>query len=216
MVEIQTVKPSEDLLEVRNVAKSYGKKNVLKDVSLSMRSGQLIGISGENGSGKSTLLKIIVGLLKPNAGAVSMRKRVGYCPQDMLVFETLTVEENFAYFAAAYGLTRRGKQAAWEEKKNHLLKRFQFAPYNDVIVSTLSGGTKQKLNLSLALLHSPGLLILDEPYSGFDWETYLHFWDYARELQSEGKGILIVSHFIYDRQKFDALFELKEGVLRCV
>jgi len=79
----------------------------------------------------------------------------------------------------------------------------------------LSGGTQQKLNLALALLHDPQLLILDEPYAGFDWETYLQFWNVATDLRASGKGIIIVSHLIYDRSQFDVLCTLEHGELIC-
>jgi ABC-2 type transport system ATP-binding protein len=204
-----------DVVEVRNVAKAFGRRRVLRDVNLSLRRGEMAGIMGENGSGKSTLLKIIVGLLVPSAGEVVVREKVGYCPQEMLVFETLTVHENFAFFAAAYGLRQGLKTDGWQDRERFLLARFRFAPYRDMLVSNLSGGTGQKLNLSLAVLHEPGLLILDEPYSGFDWETYLHFWEYAAELKAAGVCLLVVSHFLYDRSKFDTVYELREGVLRC-
>jgi ABC-2 type transport system ATP-binding protein len=204
-----------NVVEVRNVAKSFGRRHVLKDVSFCLRRGEMAGIVGENGSGKTTLLKTIVGLLSPSTGEIVVQEKVGYCPQEMLVFETLTVHENFAYFAAAYGLRRGPGTDGWQGREHFLLSRFGFAPYRDVLVSNLSGGTKQKLNLSLAVLHEPGLLILDEPYSGFDWETYLHFWDYAADLKAAGAGFLVVSHFLYDRSKFDTVYELREGVLQC-
>lgn len=204
------------VLDVRGVAKSFGRRQVLTDVSFRMKEGEIVGIVGENGSGKTTLLKIIVGLLAANSGTVLASGRIGYCPQDLLIFETLTVAENFGYFARAYGLIGTNRMSGWQETKRNLLRQFRFQAFENGLVSTLSGGTKQKLNFCLSVLHSPGLLILDEPYSGFDWETYLHFWDYAGELRDEGRCILIVSHFVYDRSKFDDLYELKEGVLRCV
>lgn len=178
------------ILSVANIAKSFGRHQVLRNVTLEMRKREIVGIAGENGSGKSTLLKIIVGLLSPNAGTISAQEKIGYCPQEMLIFETLTVAENFAYFATAYGLTGKNQTNPWRETEKHLLERFRFEPYEDGLVSTLSGGTKQKLNFCLAVLHRPELLILDEPYSGFDWETYLHFWEYAEELKAAGKCIL--------------------------
>ena len=203
------------VVEVRNVAKSFGRKRILKDVSFSVCRGEMAGIVGENGSGKTTLLKTIVGLLAPAAGEVIVQEKVGYCPQEMLVFDTLTVDENFAYFAAAYGLRQASGPGGWRGRESLLLSRFGFAAYRDSLVSNLSGGTRQKLNLSLALLHEPGLLILDEPYSGFDWETYLHFWDFAEELKAAGKSFLVVSHFLHDRSRFDTVYQLREGVLRC-
>jgi len=204
------------VLEVRNVARFFGRRRVLKDVNFALKRGEMAGIVGENGSGKTTLLKTIVGLISPSSGEVVVRGKVGYCPQEMLVFETLTVHENFAFFAAAYGLGRGPGSDGWHGRESFLLSRFGFAPYRDVLVSNLSGGTRQKLNLSLAVLHEPGLLILDEPYSGFDWETYLHFWDYAAELKAAGAGLLVVSHFLYDRSRFDTVYELREGALQCV
>jgi ABC-type multidrug transport system ATPase subunit len=204
-----------NVVEVRNVAKSFGRRNVLKDITFIVRPGEMAGIVGENGSGKTTLLKTIVGLLTPSAGEVIVRERIGYCPQEMLVFDTLTVAENFAYFAAAYGLRKGHGPNGWRAREGTLLSRFGFAPYRNSLVSSLSGGTRQKLNLSLALLHEPGLLILDEPYSGFDWETYLHFWEYAAELKTAGRSFLVVSHFLHDRSRFDTIYELRDGVLRC-
>lgn len=200
----------EDVLDVRNVRKSFGRRAVLKDVSMRVRKGELLGVVGENGAGKSTLLKIVAGLLAPDAGEVTARATLGYCPQELALFEDLTVRENFLYFARAYGLAD-----AWEEGKDRLLERFGFRQYERLPVSQLSGGTRQKLNLSLALLHSPDILILDEPYAGFDWETYLHFWEYAGELRARGASILLTAHFVHDRSKFDRLFALKEGVLEC-
>ncbi len=203
------------ILQAERIAKSFGKHRVLNDVSLAMRRGAIAGIVGENGAGKSTLLKILMGLLAPGAGKVSVRGTIGYCPQEAVAFETLTVSENFRYFATAYGLRRNGRAGSWETAKDGLLGFFNFGQYENRLVSELSGGTKQKLNLSLALLHAPDILILDEPYSGFDWETYLRFWDYTEKLRSEGKSILIVSHLVNDRTKFDNLYALKEGHLEC-
>ncbi|MCA1625606.1 MAG: ABC transporter ATP-binding protein [Acidobacteria bacterium] len=203
------------LFQAEHIDKSYGKHIVLKDVSLEMQRGEIVGIVGENGAGKSTLLKILMGLLAPDAGNVVSQGIVGYCPQEAVLFETLTVSENFLYFATAYGLRRTKIENSWEEAKNNLLDYFRFGQYENRLVSELSGGTKQKLNLSLALLHSPDILILDEPYSGFDWETYLRFWSYTEELQSKGKSILVVSHLVNDRSKFNSLYALKEGNLEC-
>ena len=207
---------SETVLQAEGVAKSFGKHMVLKEVTFELRRAEIIGIVGENGAGKSTLLKILMGLLAPSAGKVTTNGSIGYCPQEMTIFETLTVRENFRYFAVAYGLDRTENAHSWEEVRDSLLDHFRFSHYESRLVSQLSGGTKQKLNLSLALLHSPDILILYEPYSGFDWETYLRFWDYAEELQSRGKSILIVSHFANDRSKFASLYELREGILECV
>jgi ABC-type multidrug transport system ATPase subunit len=138
----------------------------------------------------------------------------GYCPQQLLLFDQLTVDEHFLYYSKAYGgsLTKRG---ALRHRVNELKDLLRLQLTDGQQVRMLSGGTQQKLNLALALLHDPQLLILDEPYAGFDWETYLQFWKLATVLRDSGKGILIVSHLIYDRSQFDVLCTLEKGVLSC-
>ncbi len=92
-----------------------------------------------------------------------------------------------------------------------LLAELSFGRYRRYRVEELSGGTRQKLNLALALMHEPKLLLLDEPYSGFDWETYLRFWEMAERRRADGMGILIVSHFLSERDRLDRVYELKGG-----
>ena len=110
---------------------------------------------------------------KRDAGEVDRPERLGYCPQVPMVWEKLTVHEHFELFAEAYGL---GEEAVSETEQS-LLDELQFERYRGYRIEELSGGTRQKLNLALALMHEPQLLLLDEPYSGFDWETYLKFWE---------------------------------------
>jgi ABC-2 type transport system ATP-binding protein len=195
------------LLTARHVSKAFGRNRVLIDAGLIIRPGEIAGVTGENGSGKSTLLNILVGRLRPDSGTVAAAGRVGYCPQEMLVFDTLTVRENFRYFAAAYGHTD------WLARMRVLLGQLNFERYADTPVNHLSGGTRQKLNLAIAYLHEPDILVLDEPYSGFDWETYLHFWDLTAELRARNRAVLVVSHFVHDRARFDSLYRIVTGRL---
>jgi len=182
---------------------------VLADVSLAVGRGELVGLVGENGSGKSTLMKVVVGLLERDAGRIERHGRLGYCPQAPLLWEKLTVAEHFELFARAYDLDARRAGSATAD----LLSELQFERYRDYRIEDLSGGTRQKLNLALALMHEPELLLLDEPYSGFDWETYLRFWEMSERRRDEGMGILIVSHFLSERERLDRVYELRDG--RC-
>jgi ABC-2 type transport system ATP-binding protein len=199
------------VLAVREVSRSFGRRTVLRSVGFDVAPGEIVGITGENGSGKSTLLRIVVGLLRADAGRVEHRGALGHCDQEPLVFPELTVEEHFRYFGRAYGLA----EAQWRPAGDELLERFHFARYLAERAARLSGGTRQKLHLSLALLHRPALLVLDEPYQAFDWETYLRFWEYAQELRAQGTAIVIVSHLAHERARFDRLLALREGELAC-
>jgi ABC-type multidrug transport system ATPase subunit len=196
------------LLEARRLSKSFAGRRVLAGVDLTVSAGEIVGVGGENGAGKTTLLLILAGLLRPDVGERVVHGRFGYCPQEPLVFERLTVSENLAFFAAAYGLD--GPRPAADE----LLRRFRFESQAHTLVAHVSGGTRQKLNLVLALLHDPDVLLLDEPYSGLDWEAYLQFWSLASELRERGKAVLVVSHLVHDRERYDRVLDLNDGGLR--
>ena len=205
------------VLRVDGVRKSFKtgppwhrrRNEVLRGASLEVEAGELVGLVGENGSGKSVLMQIIVGLLSRDTGTVERPARLGYCPQLPLVWDKLTVDEHFQLFAEAYGL---GDGAA-ADSRDQLLEELSFAKYLDYRVEELSGGTRQKLNLALALLHEPELLLLDEPYAGFDWETYLRFWQMAEDRRQQGMGILVISHLLAERERLTRVYELRDG--RC-
>lgn len=211
------VEPSapREVLHVEGVTKSFGRGvwparkhvHVLKGVDLAVRSGEMVGLVGENGSGKSTIMKIIVGLLGRDEGTVDLSGRLGYCPQMPLVWDKLTVAEHFELFSKAYGMSEDRTAKALDE----LLEELQFAKYRDYRVQDLSGGTRQKLNLSISLMHDPDLLLLDEPYTGFDWETYLRFWDLSENRRQRGMAILIVSHMTTENDRLDRVVHLRDG-----
>lgn len=180
---------------------------MLRDLSMDVRPGELVGLVGENGSGKSTVMQLIVGLLGRDAGTIDRPGRFGYCPQQPLLWDKLTVAEHFSLFATAYRMNENDARAAAKS----LMDELDFARYADYRVEKLSGGTRQKLNLALALMHNPQLLLLDEPYSGFDWETYLKFWEMAAARRDAGMSILIVSHLLAERDRLDRTYELRDG-----
>lgn len=196
-------------LSVREIRKSYGRRDVLRGLSLDLAGGRVVGIVGENGAGKSTLLRILSGDLSPDAGAVTCAGRIGFCPQTPVLNDALTVAQHLSYFQVAYGLdSPHGLDHGYD-----LLERLRLDEYHDARAGTLSGGTRQKLNLVLALLHDPDVLLLDEPYQGFDWEMYLRFWELADELRDRGRLVLVISHLMYDTTHLDALYRLTDGTL---
>ena len=194
-------------LRVRDVHKSYRRRHVLRGVTLDLSPGQLVGIVGENGAGKSTLLRILVGDLAMDSGAVECDGVLGYCPQETVLHDAFTVEQHLRFFQVAYGLDNL-------DRPFQLLEILRCSQYRQARLGTLSGGTRQKLNLVLALMHDPQVLLLDEPYQGFDWETYLRFWELAAELRDYGCSILVVSHLAYDTARLDCLYRLNGGTLK--
>lgn len=197
------------ILCVEGVHKSYGRKRVLRGGTLQANRGEVVCIVGENGSGKSTLLKIIAGILKPDSGSVSRTDKMGYCPQESLLYQYLSIDEHFQLFGTAYGLPTM----TIRERSEELMKMFTFYSFRHNKVHQLSGGTQQKLNLSLALLHDPELLLLDEPYSGFDWETYQQFLNYTLHAKNREKCIVMISHLVFEKDRFDSIYEIEEGVI---
>jgi ABC-2 type transport system ATP-binding protein len=203
------------VLDARGIVKSFHhgvwplrrEIRVLDGADLSVDRGELVGLVGENGSGKSTLMKIVVGLLGRDQGSVERVGKLGYCPQQPLLWQKLTVSEHFDLFGRAYELAEDQARRAGAA----LMAELEFERYAGYRVEELSGGTRQKLNLALSLMHDPDLLLLDEPYAGFDWETYMRFWDMAEARRAGGMGILIVSHLLAERDRLSRVVTLRDG-----
>jgi ABC-2 type transport system ATP-binding protein len=192
------------VLAARGIRKSFGRRRVLAGLDLEVAAGEMVAVAGENGTGKTTLLRILAGDLRPDAGSVAIRGRPGYCPQTAVLDEALTVDQNVRYFQAAYGIGRTGRAEA-------LIERLGYAGCRDQRAGTLSGGTRQKLSLTLALMHDPPVLLLDEPYQGFDWQTYLAFWEMAGELRDRGTATVVISHLVFEQERFDRICHLRDG-----
>jgi ABC-2 type transport system ATP-binding protein len=182
---------------------------VLDGAALEIGRGEIVGIMGENGSGKSTLMQILAGVLEYDGGEVRRSGSIGWCPQEPRLYDRLTVEETFELFGRAYDMT----DDEIEEAQSWLMDELDFERFRDRQIRHLSGGNRQKVNLSVALMHEPDLLLLDEPYTGFDWETFQAFWDLTEDLRDRNVGVAIISHIINERDRFDTIYELHEGHL---
>ncbi|MFH8348786.1 ATP-binding cassette domain-containing protein [Streptomyces sp. NPDC018045] len=193
-------------LRISGVWKAYGRRQVLRGADLDVPPGALVGVVGENGAGKSTLLQIAVGQLTPDRGAVERTGAVGYCPQRAVLNDSFTVFQHLRLFQVAYRLPTLSRA-------HELMDVLAFADCGRQRTGELSGGTRQKLNLLLALMHDPQLLVLDEPYQGFDWDTHQRFWTLAARLRDQGRSIVVVSHLLHDLHHFDAIGHLREGRL---
>lgn len=180
---------------------------VLAGADLRLYPGEVVGLVGENGSGKSTLMRILVGALAADAGEVTRAAQIGYCPQEPVLYGRLTCDEHFELFGRAYGMS----SAAAAQSQRSIYESLGFDRYARTRADQLSGGTLSKLNLGLALMPDPGLLLLDEPYAGFDWDTYLRFWALVQDRRAPGRSVLIISHFVVDEDRFDRLIEVRDG-----
>lgn len=203
--------PSPDghgVLELSGVTKRFRRRAVLRGVHLSVRAGQVAAIVGANGSGKSTLLRICAGLVRPDAGRVARRGTVGFVPQEGGTMDLLTPQEHFVLFGAAVGMSP-GRAVS---TGTHLASLLSWRPDPGVRAGHLSGGTRQKLSLVLGELHAPDLLLLDEPYQGFDQGTYLDFWSQVWRWRRAGKAIVLVTHLLHELDQVDQVVDLnREG-----
>ena len=197
--------PLPPVLTASGLCHSYGDRKVLQDVSLTVCVGERVAIVGENGAGKTTLMRICARLLAPGAGTLEIDGRVGYCPQIPGLHDLLTPDEHLALFSPAMGLTRNEGIARGRE----LLAEFGF-PTGDhgSQIRHLSGGCQQKLNLTLALLGGARLLLLDEPYQGFDHGSYMNFWDHVSRWSRQGIAVIVVTHMLADLDLVDRVVAL--------
>jgi ABC-type nitrate/sulfonate/bicarbonate transport system ATPase subunit/ketosteroid isomerase-like protein len=192
------------LVRASAIVKSFGRKRVLDGVSLEARAGEVVAVVGENGAGKSTLLRICAGLERPDCGTVRIDGRVGYCPQVPGLFELLSADEHLALFAPALGLSREDGLV----EGRRLLGELGFPVDDRAQARRLSGGARQKLNLALALLGDARVLLLDEPYQGFDHGAYVNFWEHVARWRAQGIAVVIVTHLLADTALVDRVVEL--------
>jgi ABC-type multidrug transport system ATPase subunit len=203
------------VLSASGITKSYRRgvwplrrsHQVLRGAELALGAGEVVGLVGENGSGKSTLMKILVGALQADGGTVARTGRLGYCPQEPLVYARLTCDEHFDLFGHASGMSVDASVAS----RRAIYDALGFTRYARTRADQLSGGTLAKLNLGLALLADPDVLLLDEPYAGFDWDTYQKFWGLVAQRRQAGRSVLIVSHFVVDEDRVDRIVEVRDG-----
>ncbi|MFV2086521.1 ATP-binding cassette domain-containing protein [Micromonospora sp. LOL_021] len=198
------VHPGPVRLDVQDVTKRYRRHTVLDRVRLTVRAGEIAAVVGANGSGKSTLLRICAGLASPDSGRVRVYGTLGYCPQSGGTGDFLHPDEHFALVGAGRRLSRAQSRTAGRTQAAVL----DWDASAAVQARHLSGGTRQKLNLVLAGLGDPDLLLLDEPYQGFDRGTYLDFWHQVWRWRDAGKAVVVVTHLLNQLDRVDLVLDL--------
>ena len=192
------------VLRLRDVSVRRGRRTVLSGINLTIRRGEVVAVVGANGAGKSTLLQLCAGLLRASGGSIERTPNFGYAPQLDSLAPLLTVDEHLRLFGAARGI-RQGRSVSTGHR---LLTRLGWTARGDQIAGTLSGGTQQKLNVALAHLDAPDLLLLDEPYQGLDALAYEDLWALISAWRSSGAGVLLVTHLLRDIDFVDRVVEL--------
>lgn len=193
-----------DALVVDKVCKHFGRTTILEHVDLAVARGEVVALTGENGAGKSTLMRICAGLERADSGSVVVDGRIGYCPQIPGLFELLTAEDHLVMFGRGAGIGRSESLA----RGRAILSEFDYPMHERTVTRDLSGGTRQKLNLALALLGDPTVLLLDEPYQGFDRGTYVNFWDHCAVWRDQGRAVVVVTHMLAELERADRVVEL--------
>lgn len=204
-------------ISVKNISKSYDKVKALKDISFEVNPGELFGLIGPDGAGKTTLFRILTTLLIQDEGQAtvagydvvkdykSIRNHVGYMPGRFSLYQDLTVEENLNFFATIFGTTI--------EENYDLIKDIyiQIEPFKNRRAGKLSGGMKQKLALSCALIHKPKVLFLDEPTTGVDPVSRKEFWEMLKRLQQKNITILVSTPYMDEAALCDRIALIQDG-----
>ena len=192
------------VLRLRDVSARRGRRTVLSGINLTIHRGEVVAVVGANGAGKSTLLQLCAGLLRASGGSIERTPNFGYAPQLDSLAPLLTVDEHLRLFGAARGI-RQGRSVSTGHR---LLTRLGWTARGDQTAGTLSGGTQQKLNVALAQLDAPDLLLLDEPYQGLDALAYEDLWALISAWRASGAGVLLVTHLLRDVDLVDRVAEL--------
>ena len=192
------------VLRLRDVSARRGRRTVLSGINLTIHRGEVVAVVGANGAGKSTLLQLCAGLLRASGGSIERTPNFGYAPQLDSLAPLLTVDEHLRLFGAARGI-RQGRSVSTGHR---LLTRLGWTARGDQTAGTLSGGTQQKLNVALAQLDAPDLLLLDEPYQGLDALAYEDLWTLISAWRASGAGVLLVTHLLRDVDLVDRVVEL--------
>jgi len=203
-------------LVIENLTVRYGEFVAVNKLSFQVKEGEILGMLGPNGAGKSTTIKAILGLVSfegrieiagEDVSSVEVRRKIGYMPQSFSLYQNLTVEENMRFFASIYGV----EKSEMSRRMDELLRIAELERWKDKLVKNLSGGMKQRLMLACSMIHDPEMLILDEPTAGVDPPLRRAFWEHFRDLNKEGKTILVTTHYMDEAENCHRLIVMRNG-----
>lgn len=210
---------SADAVVLTGVSYRYGRVEAVKNVSLSIKQGEMFGLIGADGAGKTTTIRLICGLLAANAGALkvlgldpvrqhrALTDSVGYLSQRFSLYADLSINENISFFADIHGVRN------YEDRRDRLLSMTQLTPFRHRLAGQLSGGMKQKLALACTLVHEPRLIVLDEPTTGVDPVSRREFWKLLSEFLSQGLTIIMSTPYLDEAERCSRVAFLHQGSL---
>jgi ABC-2 type transport system ATP-binding protein len=215
---------SEKIIQVENLTKQFGDFTAVKGISFDVYKGEIFGFLGANGAGKTTAMKMLIGISNPTAGealvagfdvktnAERVKKSIGYMSQKFSMYDDLTVKENITFFGGIYGLTR----AEIKIKTEILINELGLHEVVNSLVGSLPLGWKQKLSFSVALLHEPKIVFLDEPTGGVDPITRRQFWEMIYAEAHKGTTIFVTTHYMDEAEYCDRVSIMVEGVIEAL
>jgi ABC-2 type transport system ATP-binding protein len=210
---------NDKVISVHNLVKKFGSFTANDDLNFEVYRGEIFGFLGANGAGKTTAIRILSGLSKPTSGEVTVagfdayrqpemiKKHIGYMCQKFSLYEDLTVKENIILYGGIYGM----KLALIKKRVHELLERLNFQEYEDRIISDLPLGLRQKLAFSVAVLHEPKIVFLDEPTGGVDPITRRQFWEMIYETAAMGITVFVTTHYMDEAEYCDRISIMSEG-----
>ena len=214
----------EKIISVNNISKTFDSFTAVDSISFDVYKGEIFGFLGANGAGKTTAMKMLIGISKPSSGEASIagfdlrtqtemvKKSIGYMSQKFSMYDDLTIKENITFFGGIYGLSR----ADIKEKTAHLISELELEEVADKLVSALPLGWKQKLSFSVALLHEPKIVFLDEPTGGVDPITRRQFWEMIYAQANKGTTIFVSTHYMDEAEYCDRVSIMVEGKIEAL
>jgi ABC-2 type transport system ATP-binding protein len=210
---------AEAVITVNNLVKKFGNFRANDDLTFEVYKGEIFGFLGANGAGKTTAIRILSGLSRPTSGKVmvagvdaskrpeEIKKQIGYMCQKFSLYEDLTVKENIMLYGGIYGM----KTSLIRQRVNELLEKLEFREYENRIISDLPLGLRQKLAFSIAVLHDPRIVFLDEPTGGVDPLTRRQFWEMIYETAERGITVFVTTHYMDEAEYCDRISIMNEG-----
>jgi ABC-2 type transport system ATP-binding protein len=212
------------IIEVKDLVKKFGSFTANDHLNFSVKKGEIFGFLGANGAGKTTAIRILCGLSSPTSGQVQVagfnvytqpnqiKRNIGYMSQKFSLYEDMTVEENFRFYGGIYGLTARQIRVQTEK----LLDRLNMKEQRKMLIRSLPLGWKQKLAFSVALIHDPRIVFLDEPTAGVDPITRKQFWEMIYETSQSGVTVFVTTHYMDEAEYCERICIMAEGRIKAM